>query len=388
MNKLEKLISELIPNGVRYVKLKDICISLQKGTLKKEELKEDGKYPVVNSGRELYGRYDKYNNKNAFTIAARGSAGFINYFENEFWAGGLCYPYSSKDEKVIRNKFIYYYLKTNEQKIMDNLVIKGSIPAINKSDMDKFKIPLPPIEVQNEIVRILDKYTEMNENIKEELISELEMRRKQYEFYLTKITSKEYLSKSKEEIKTKYLGEVVKIKNGKDWKILKQGKVPVYGSGGNMGIFVDEFSYNKETVLIPRKGTMKNVYYLDEPFWNVDTVYYTEINEKLIIPKYLYYLLNQIDLTKLSINSTRPSLTQEIIKKIKLVLPPISVQQEIVNILDKFEKICNSLTEGIPAEIEMRQKQYEYYRNKLFNLERINEKKIEKNMEKIGEKIG
>lgn len=381
MNKLEKLISELIPNGVRYVKLKDVCeISL--GTqLNKSKLLSEGKYAVRNGGIEPSGYWNEYNtDENTITISQGGaSAGYVNFQTEKFWSGAHCYTVKLKHDKTTNYKYLYYFLKNEENNLMQNQVGAG-IPSVSRNYIYSLKIPFPPIKVQDEIVRILDTITELTSKLR----TELEMRKKQYEFYLIKITSKEYLSKSKEEIKTKYLGEVVKIKNGKDWKKLKQGKVPVYGSGGNMEIFVDEFSYSKETVLIPRKGTIKNVYYLDEPFWNVDTIYYTEVNEKLIIPKYLYYLLNQIDLTKLSINSTRPSLTQEIIKKIKLVLPPISVQQEIVNILDKFEKLCNSLTEGIPAEIEMRQKQYEYYRNKLFNFEKINEK----NIEKIGEKIG
>ena len=101
MNKLEELIEKLCPNGVKYETISNLCDSLKKGTLKTSDLVENGKYPVINSGRDLYGYYNEYNNKNAITIAARGEyAGYISYFKNKFWACGLCSPYSSKDENV------------------------------------------------------------------------------------------------------------------------------------------------------------------------------------------------------------------------------------------------------------------------------------------------
>ena len=132
MRYFKELIKKLCPDGVQYKKLSELCIALKKGTLKTSDLKVNGKYPVINSGRELYGFYDEFNNKNAITFAARGEyAGFISYFEDEFWAGGLCYPYSSKDEKIITNKFLYYYLKSKEKIIMETLVARGSIPALN-----------------------------------------------------------------------------------------------------------------------------------------------------------------------------------------------------------------------------------------------------------------
>ncbi|MGO2234201.1 MAG: restriction endonuclease subunit S [Marinomonas sp.] len=84
------------------------------------------------------------------------------------------------------------------------------------------------------------------------------------------------------------LEKIAKIKHGKDWKKLASGDIPVYGSGGIMG-YVDTYSYDKPTVLIPRKGTITNLFYVDSVFWNVDTIYYTEIDETKILPKYLYY---------------------------------------------------------------------------------------------------
>jgi restriction endonuclease S subunit len=162
------------------------------------------------------------------------------------------------------------------------------------------------------------------------------------------------------------LGEIVTIKNGKDYKHLSTGNIPVYGSGGIM-CFVDQYVYNKPSVLIPRKGSLANIFYLEEPFWNVDTIFYTEINEQIIIPKFLYYYLLNQHLDRLNLAGGVPSLTQKILNKIQISIPPLSEQQRIVSILDKFDTLTTSISEGLPKEIELRRKQYEFYRDKLLS---------------------
>lgn len=352
MSKLKELINKLCPNGVEYRKLSELCNAKKKGTLKTSDLKMAGKYPVINSGRELYGFYDEFNNKNAITFAARGEyAGYISYFEDEFWAGGLCYPYSSKDEKIITNKFLYYYLKSKEKTIMETLVVRGSIPALNKTDLEKFMLPVPPIEVQEEIVRILDNFT----NLQAELVRRI----KQYEHVRNVL-----LNSNKYEYISVCLEEILKIKNGKDYKHLNSGEYPIYGSGGIIG-YVDEYVYDKPSVLIPRKGSIDKLYYVDKPFWNVDTIFYTEINEEKAIAKYVYYCLENIGLEKLNTGAGVPSLTQAVLNKVKINLPPIHIQEKIVYVLDNFEKVCKDLNIGLPAEIKERQKQYGFYRNLL-----------------------
>ena len=181
MSKLQELIDRLCPNGVEFKSLSAVMIPLRKGTLKISDLIENGKYPVINSGRELYGYYDRFNNEApAITIAARGEyAGWVSFFEERFWAGGLCYPYKSKDETKVATKFIYYWLKNQERDIMDNLVARGSIPALNKADIDKYSIPIPPLEVQDEIVKILDRFSDYAAKLQ----VELQARRLQYEYY-------------------------------------------------------------------------------------------------------------------------------------------------------------------------------------------------------------
>lgn len=179
---LQQLVERLCPEGVEFVQIGNICQSLKKGTLTTKELTENG-YPVINSGRTLYGYYSHYNNEgDAITIAARGEyAGWITYCPDRFWAGGLCYPYRSVDENRLCTKFLYYALKSSEQFIMDTLVARGSIPALNKSDLDAFEIPVPPLEVQRKIVEVLDNFSE--------LTAELTARQKQYEYYRDNLLS-------------------------------------------------------------------------------------------------------------------------------------------------------------------------------------------------------
>jgi type I restriction enzyme specificity protein hsdS len=190
----------------------------------------------------------------------------------------------------------------------------------------------------------------------------LTSRKKQYSFYRDKLLSFE---DEVYQVEWKVLKDVATLKNGKDWKALSSGEIPVYGSGGEMGEFVSDYSYDKPTVLIPRKGSISNLFYLEKAFWNVDTIYYTEIDEKLVIPKYFYYYLTTVKLEEMATNPTRPSLTQAILDKIRIPVPSLEIQSRIVQVLDNFDMVCNDLNIGLPKEIELRQKQYEYFREKL-----------------------
>ncbi|WP_427788075.1 restriction endonuclease subunit S [Bifidobacterium catenulatum subsp. kashiwanohense] len=163
-------------------------------------------------------------------------------------------------------------------------------------------------------------------------------------------------------VEYKRLGDVCKIKNGKDYKHLSAGDIPVYGSGGVMDVRVDTSVYNRPTVLLPRKGSIANVFYVDGPFWNVDTIFYTVIDEEQVIPRYLYHVMINAHIENYSTGSAaRPSLTQSALNKIEIPVPPLPVQEEIVRILDSFR----SLEAELEAELEARRKQYAYYRDQL-----------------------
>ena len=133
------------------------------------------------------------------------------------------------------------------------------------------------------------------------------------------------------------LGEVLEIKYGKDHKKLTEGMIPCYGSGGVMR-YVSEFLYERESILIPRKGSLNNIYFIDTPFWTVDTLFWSKINKIIADPKFIYYQLKLIDFNLLNEGSAVPSLTVPILKNIKIKLPLLKVQQEVSKILSGLDK--------------------------------------------------
>ena len=165
-------------------------------------------------------------------------------------------------------------------------------------------------------------------------------------------------------VEYKKLGEVLKIKNGKDYKIYAKGKYPVYGSGGVIA-YINTYIYDKPSVLIPRKGSIDKLYYVDNPFWTVDTIFYTEINCEIIEPKFIFYCLQMQHLERLNTAGGVPSLTQNVLNKVQLPVPPLEIQREIVHILDHFTLLTTKLTDELLAEFTARRRQYEFYRSKL-----------------------
>ena len=160
-------------------------------------------------------------------------------------------------------------------------------------------------------------------------------------------------------VKYKELREIATIKSGKDYKHLGEGDIPVYGSGGIM-TYVDTAVYDKPTVLLPRKGSISNVFYLDRPFWNVDTIFYTEIDDAQIKPRFFYHVILNEHIEKLNTsNAARPALTRTVLDKIQIPVPPMEIQEEIVRVLDSFAEL--------EAELEARKAQYAYYRDKLLD---------------------
>lgn len=160
------------------------------------------------------------------------------------------------------------------------------------------------------------------------------------------------------------LCDVLNIRNGKDYKCFSDGNIPVYGSGGIIA-YIDTFACDKPSVLIPRKGSLNNLYYVDMPFWTVDTIFWTDIKCDIVLPKFVFYYLQMQHLEDLNMAGGVPSLTQTILNKIEFPLPPLPIQREIVRILDNFTELTVELTVELTAELTARKKQYEYYRNEL-----------------------
>ena len=389
MSKLERLIQQYCPDGVVWKPLGEVCDSLNKGTLTTSKLvKSNGhNYPVINSGRELYGYYSKYNNEgDALTIAARGEyAGFVSYFSERFWAGGLCYPYRA-NTPTVSTKYLYYYLKSKQEYIRHCLVAEGGIPALNKSIIEMFEIPIPPLPVQEEIVRILDTFTELQ--------AELQKRQQQYNFYRDNLLN---FNRGGQEIK---------------WMKLKDVAIQWYRGAG-----IKRDEVGKEGTPCIRYGEIHTTYniwfkkcisHTDE--YKQATKKYAEYGdilfaitsediplvgnsvaylgkEKILVggdivvmkhnqdPKYMAYALSTSDAIKQKgkgkvkskvVHTNVPSL-QEIV----IPIPPIEEQQRIANILDRFDILTNDLTSGLPAEMEKRRQQYEYYRDRLLTFKRL-----------------
>ena len=405
MSKLQELIDRLCPNGVEFKSLSAVMIPLRKGTLKISDLIENGKYPVINSGRELYGYYDRFNNEApAITIAARGEyAGWVSFFEERFWAGGLCYPYKSKDETKVATKFIYYWLKNQERDIMDNLVARGSIPALNKADIDKYSIPIPPLEVQDEIVKILDRFSDYAA----ELQAELQARRLQYEYYrnlLLTFNSSAYGCGTDDaqkisviargghsyEIQWKTMGEIFEMRNGytpskNKPEFWENGTIPwfrmedIRENGRSLADSIQHITpasikgkglFEANTFILATTATIGEHALLiadslaNQRFTNFQV---RKSLANLLDTKFIFYYMFIVD--EFCKNNTNVSGFASVdmgkLKQMPFPIPPLELQEKIVAILDRFETFVNDLSKGLPAEIEAVKARYEYYRNKL-----------------------
>ena len=387
MKNLETLIQELCPDGVEFVKLGDVCKSLSKGTSKTTDLVEQGEFPVINSGRELYGYYNQYNNEgNAITVAARGEyAGFITYMKNPFWAGGLCYPYRTINENLMVTKFLFYVLKKEEKKNMEKLVVRGSIPALNKSSFDRVEIPLPPIEVQTEIVHILAKLTSLE--------AELDCRKRQYEYYRDKLLS--FDNVGDQEVEWKKMSEVGTFIRGKRFvrtDIVEEGVPCIHY--GDIYTYYGLTATKAKTYLKPEKaekmkfaskndvvivGAGENnmdigvgvAWLSDEEVAIHDACY---IFKSKMNPRFVSHYLRgsnyHLQIKKYVCEGKICSISSKSIGRSLIPVPSLSEQERIANILDRFEALSTSLQSGLPAEIAARRQQYEHYRDKLLTFKR------------------
>lgn len=395
MKNLETLIQELCPDGVEFVKLGDVCKSLSKGTLKTTDLVEQGEFPVINSGRELYGYYNQYNNEgNAITVAARGEyAGFITYMKNPFWAGGLCYPYRTINENLMVTKFLFYVLKKEEKKNMEKLVVRGSIPALNKSSFDRVEIPLPPIEVQTEIVHILDKLTSLEAEQEAELEAEQDCRKRQYEYYRDKLLS--FDNVGDQEVEWKKMSEVGTFIRGKRFvrtDIVEEGVPCIHY--GDIYTYYGLTATKAKTYLKPEKaekmkfaskndvvivGAGENnmdigggvAWLSDEEVAIHDACY---IFKSKMNPRFVSHYLRgsnyHLQIKKYVCEGKICSISSKSIGRSLIPVPSLSEQERIANILDRFEALSTSLQSGLPAEIAARRQQYEHYRDKLLTFKR------------------
>ena len=183
------------------------------------------------------------------------------------------------------------------------------------------------------------------------------LRKKQYEYYRDKLLFNDNFDKVN-------MSNICEIKYGKALKEKdrKNGEVEVYSSGGLIG-WHNEYLSKTPSIIIGRKGSAGSVFYTDKSSYCIDTAFY--INKSNCNLKFLYYVLLNFELHKHKKTDGVPGINRDYLYNLKIPVPPLEEQERIVKILDQFDTLCNDITRGLPAEIEMRKKQYEYYRDKL-----------------------
>lgn len=321
------------------------------------------------------------NHKPSIIVKSRGIIEFEYYdkpfsHKNEMWA------YHSQNPNI-NIKFIYYFLKQNEP-YFQKIGSKMQMPQIATPDTDKFKIPIPPLSVQSHIVQILDTFTELNDQLRDEL----SMRQKQYQYYRDLLLSEHELAKVGFEWKT--LGEVVLPTNNIKWdesdlsyRYIDLSSVDK--DNNNIGETLEITSKNapsraqkivkKDDVIFAttRPTQMRSALIPPNLDGQIASTGYCILraNQNEVLPKWIYYNL-QIDEFKIYLQDKQsgtayPAISDGLIKQFQIPIPPLSVQSQIVAILDTFDTLTQSISKGLPKEIKLRQKQYEYYRERLLN---------------------
>ena len=377
-SKLQDLINRLCPNGVEYRRLGEIATDVFRGGgILRNQVTETG-VPCVRYG-EIYTTYGiwfdecvshtkleyiqspKYFEHGDILFAITGEsveeiAKSTAYTGHErCLAGGDIVVLKHKQNP----KYLAYALSTSgaqEQKSKGKVkskVVHSSVPAIKD-----ILIPVPPLEVQSEIVQILDNFAELTA----ELTAELEKRKKQYEHYRRELMATREMCFNFSEHCKILRGEYITKKES------RPGNVPVILGGQEPAYYIDRANHTGKAIVISRSGASAGfVSYWDEPIFATDG-FIIETDSQLEI-RYLYHWLKdrQSELNQMKKGGGVPHITGANLASLKPPLPPLAEQRRIVSILDRFDRLCNDLTSGLPAEIAARKKQYAYYRDKLLD---------------------
>lgn len=377
MSRIDDLIATYCSNGVEHKVLGVVAEVYTGEQFNKRDMEDVGECPVINGGILPSGYSDKYNETaNTITVSQGGaSAGYVNFIKVKFWLGAHCYAIKLKSN-ILDNKFVFYCIKQQENKLMQSQEGAG-IPSLNRKKLNSILIPVPPLPVQQEIVRILDSFSELEK--------ELETREKQYEYYRNQLLSFGEGGDYANNVKWAKLGNVAEIYDGTH-------TTPRYTESGVKFVSVENISdlyattkyistddYNKyktkpriNDVFMTRIGSIGSCAIVDK---NEDLAYYVSLalirpNTEKILSKYVKYIIEskigKKELAKRTLMMAVPiKINLSEIGKIQIPLPPLSEQERIVAILDKFDALVNDISVGLPAEIDARRKQYEYYRDKL-----------------------
>jgi len=398
MSRLDELIKELCPNGVEYKELGEV-FNLKNGYTPSKANKEYWENTDINwfriedintNGRVLSSSIEKVNKKgikgkllpkNTLIISTSATIGEYALITEEFLCNQRfsCLIIKKEYKNILSPMFLRYYAHILSKKCKENIKI-GNFPSVDMDKFKKFLIPIPPLEVQDEIVRILDTFTALTA----ELTAELTARKNQYSWY------RDYLLKFENKVKIVKLGSIVEVYDGThQTPDYKTSGIPFVSVENIDSIYstekyVSEEDFEKnykikpriDDIFMTRIGTVGKCAIVTK---NIPLAYYVSLallrpNKNKIDARYLKYIIEsgigRKELNKRILFTAVPiKINKGDIDKIEIPLPPLEVQKRIVEVLDNFEKICNDLNIGLPAEIEARQKQYEFYRNYLLTFE-------------------
>ena len=355
MSKLDELIAELCPDGVESKPLSEIATITRGGNLQKKDFTESG-VPCIHYG-QIYTKYGLFTDR-TYTFVSESTASkqkkavpgdIVMAVTSEniedvckcvVWLGDEDIAVSGHTAIIHHNqdpKYLAYYFHSSMFFAQKQKLAHGTkVIEVTPDKLNGVRVPVPPLEVQREIVRVLDNFTFLSA----ELSAELSARRKQYEYFR---------------------GEYITQKGS------KIGEIPVILGGQEPAYYIDKANHEGEIVVIARSGVSAGfVSYWNQPIYITDGFGY-EARDGVAIPKYLYYALKrrEPELNAMKRGAGVPHVSGEMLGKVELSIPPIPVQERLVNVLDNFESICSDLSIGLPAEIEARKKQYEYYRDLL-----------------------
>lgn len=276
-------------------------------------------------------------------------------------------------QDIILSKFLMYLLRSDDiRQAYLKKAAGGTVKSVPMKELKNIKIPIPSLEIQQKVVEILDKMTDYVT----ELTAELTLRQKQYAYYRDKLLTFPSQSDSDESLGVEWrvLGEICEIKRGK--RLVKNeleevGKYPVYQNSMTPLGYYHQFNFDGDNTFIICAGAAGEIGYMSENFWAADDVSVLTVPSNLM-SRYLYhFLLTKQNSIKSKVRrASVPRLSKISFENIKIPVPTLSEQKRIVEILDSFDKLTSNLTDGLPHEIKLRKKQYEYWREQLLSFKR------------------
>lgn len=377
---LRTLINTLCPDSVEWKPLVE-CSEMQRGTMLTQKDVVTGDVPVISGGvKPAYYHNTPNRTGETVTVASSGaSSGYVQYWNQPIYVNDA---FSVKGiPNLTDTKFLYYYLK-NIQPAICATKIGGGVPHVRIDGIKNFRIPVPPLAVQEKIVQILNKFTELAK----ELAKEKQARRTQYEYYRDWLLDLAHPEGKQgkvwdllrtlcpDGVEWKTLGEYCEILDTKRKPIAKSkrisGDYPYYGANGIQD-YVNDYLLDGTYLLVAEDGSVLTPSGNPVVNWATGRIWvnnHAHILHKSDITqlRYLYYYMQTINISQL-IHGNIPKLTGGDLRNIKVPIPPLPVQAEIVRILDQFSTLAEDITAGLPAEIAARQTQYEYYRNQLLS---------------------